>query len=121
MCCILCPGLAHVYKPVLAMLAGKLLGLHSGDGHGMWSLAYAPGQGPQHIFSWRTSHDVQLAPQLLALHSSESGSFYSIVNAHTGKEVGSGRLGFLVSQVGASCAWCFLFLLLLFGNLCKKL
>ena len=60
---------------------------------------------------------MQLAPQLIVLHSSESGSFYSIVNAHTGKEVRSGRLGFLVLQVGASCVWCFLFLLLLFGNL----
>ncbi len=79
--------------------AGKLLGLHSGDGHVMWSLSYPHDEAPQQIFSWRSSHDLQRAPELVALHTSASASLYSIVNAHTGKEVGSGEIEFPVSQV----------------------
>lgn len=76
-----------------------MFGLHSGDGHVMWSLTYPQSQAPQQIFSWRSSHDIQHAPELVALHSSESTSSYSIVNAHTGQEIGSGTLSFPVSQV----------------------
>ena len=79
--------------------AGKMLGLHNGNGHVMWSLAFPPGQAPQQLFLWRSSHDLQRAPQVLALHSSETTSSYSIVDAHTGKEVSSGIVDISVSQV----------------------
>ena len=36
---------------------------------------------------------------MLALHSSETSSSYSIVDAHTGKEVSSGTVDISVSQV----------------------
>ena len=81
---------------------GKLLGLHSGNGHVMWSLAFPKGQSPQQMFLWRSSHDLQKAPELLTLHSSETTSSYSVVDAHTGREVSSGTVDFLVSQVMCS-------------------
>lgn len=81
------------------MLAGKMLGLHSGDGHVMWSLTFQPGQAPQQMFSWRSWHDLQKAPELLALHSSNTTSSYSTVDAHTGSELSSGTVSFPVSQV----------------------
>lgn len=92
--------------------AGKMLGLHSGDGHVMWSLAFPQGQTPQQLFLWRSSHDLQKAPQVLALHSSETTSSYSIVDAHTGKEVSSGVVDMSVSQVMSirSYRWWYLFL-----------
>lgn len=83
----------------MSTCAGKLLGLHSGDGHVMWSLAFPEGQIPHQMFLWRSSHDLQKAPELLTLHSSEATSFYSVVDAHTGREVSSGTVGFPVSQV----------------------
>lgn len=81
------------------LIAGKLFGLHSGDGHVMWSLTYPQSQAPQHIFPWRSSHDIQRAPELIALHSSDSASSYSVVDAHTGQELSSAALSFSVSQV----------------------
>ncbi|KAL0052366.1 hypothetical protein WJX82_000955 [Trebouxia sp. C0006] len=84
---------------VLLSRSGKLFGLHSGDGHVMWSLTYPPSQAPQHIFPWRSSHDIQRAPELIALHSSDSASSYSVVDAHTGQELSSAALSFPVSQV----------------------
>ena len=86
--------------------AGKLLGLHSGDGHVMWSLAFPEGQTPQQMFLWRSSHDLQKAPQLLTLHSSETTSLYSVVDAHTGREVSSGTVDFPVSQVMCGTSPC---------------
>jgi len=83
----------------MPLIAGKLFGLHSGDGHVMWSLTYPPSQAPQHIFPWRSSHDIQRAPELIALHSSDSASSYSVVDAHTGRELSSAALSFSVSQV----------------------
>ena len=83
--------------------AGKVFGLHSGDGHVMWSQSYGQHQAPQHIFSWRSLHDVQHAPELLAIHSSRNSNFYSILNAHTGAEVASGKLQHPVSQVHTAC------------------
>jgi len=65
----------------------------------MWSLTYPLSQAPQHIFPWRSSHDIQRAPELIALHSSDSASSYSVVDAHTGQELGSAALSFPVSQV----------------------
>lgn len=79
--------------------AGKMLGLHNGNGHVMWSLAFPQGQAPQQLFLWRSSHDLQKAPQVLALHSSETTSSYSVVDAHTGKEVSSGTVDIAVFQV----------------------
>lgn len=83
----------------MLLIAGKLFGLHSGDGHVMWSLTYPSSQAPQHIFPWRSSHDIQRAPELIALHSSDSASSYSVVDAHTGQELSSAALSFPVSQV----------------------
>ena len=98
---------------VVLLIAGKLFGLHSGDGHVMWSLTYPQNQAPQHIFPWRSSHDIQRAPQLIALHSSDSASSYSVVDAHTGQELGSAALSFPVSQVCLAAhettAYCLLF------------
>ena len=85
------------------MLAGKLLGLHSGDGHVMWTLNFPQGQAPQRMFPWRSSHDLQKAPELLTLQSSESSSTYSVVDAHTGAELGSGSVNFPVTQVSFLC------------------
>lgn len=79
------------------------MGLHSGDGHVMWSLAFPEGQAPQQMFLWRSSHDLQKAPELLTLYSSETTTSYSIVDAHTGREVRSGTVDFPVSQVMYSC------------------
>ena len=79
--------------------AGKLFGLHTGDGHTMWSLTFNPSTPPQHIFTWRVSHDIQHAPEILVLYSGQSSSSYSIVNAHTGQEVKTGSLAHPVQQV----------------------
>ncbi|KAA6420005.1 MAG: ER membrane complex subunit 1-like [Trebouxia sp. A1-2] len=84
---------------VLLSKSGKLFGLHSGDGHVMWSLTYPQSQAPQHIFPWRSSHDIQRSPELIALHSSDSSSSYSVVDAHNGQELSSAALSFPVSQV----------------------
>lgn len=90
-------NVSPAYQCVVA--AGKVFGLHSGDGHVMWSQSYGQHQAPQHIFPWRSRHDVQHAPELLAIHSSRNSNFYSILNAHTGAEVASGKLQHPVSQV----------------------
>ncbi|KAL3141461.1 hypothetical protein ABBQ32_005026 [Trebouxia sp. C0010 RCD-2024] len=89
------------FRKLLVVLsrAGKMLGLHNGNGHVMWSLAFPQGQAPQQLFLWRSSHDLQKAPQVLALHSSETTSSYSVVDAHTGKEVSSGTVDIAVFQV----------------------
>ncbi len=90
---------SYKHLHLLLFIAGKMFGLHSGDGHVMWSLTYPLSQAPQHIFPWRSSHDIQRAPELIALHSSDSASSYSVVDAHTGQELGSAALSFPVSQV----------------------
>jgi hypothetical protein len=65
----------------------------------MWSLTYDPSTPPQHIFTWRVSHDIQHAPEILVLYSGQRTSSYSIVNAHTGQEVKDGSLAYPVEQV----------------------
>lgn len=89
------------FRKLLVVLsrAGKLSGLHSGDGHVMWSLTYPRHQVPQHILPWRSFHDLQRAPELLTMHSAAAFSSYSIVNAHSGRELGSGDISFPVIQV----------------------
>lgn len=82
--------------------AGKLFGLHSGDGHVMWSQSHGHKSAPQQIFFWRSQHDVQHAPELLALQSSQDQASFSIINAHTGAELSSGLLQHPVSQVTSS-------------------
>lgn len=42
--------------------AGKLFGLHSGDGHQLWSLGFEPGAAPERVLPWRTSHDTSQVP-----------------------------------------------------------
>lgn len=42
--------------------AGKLFGLHSGDGHQLWSLGFAAGKTPERVLPWRTSHDTSQVP-----------------------------------------------------------
>ena len=49
-----------------AWTAGKLLGLHSGDGRVLWGLALDPSCPPTHLKLWRTSHDAVHAPQVRA-------------------------------------------------------
>ena len=83
-----------------------MLGLHSGDGHVMWWLAFPEGQTHQQMFVWRSSHNPQKAPEMLALHSSGTTSSYSIVDAHTGREVSSGTVNFPVSQVMCNVQGC---------------
>lgn len=90
---------SYEFLHVVLFIAGKLFGLHSGDGHVMWSLTYPQSQAPQHIFPWRSSHDIQRSPELIALHSSDSSSSYSVVDAHNGQELSSAALSFPVSQV----------------------
>ena len=82
------------------MFVGKLSGLHIGDGHVMWTLTYPEHQAPQQIFPWRSFHDLQRAPELLTLHSAAASSSYSVVNAHSGKALGSGKLAFLLFRYG---------------------
>ena len=42
---------------------GTLAGLHNGDGHVVWSRAYGLGAAPTHLLPWRSSHNVQHAPE----------------------------------------------------------
>jgi len=50
-----------------ALRAGKLFGLHSGDGAVLWSLRFPAGAAPARVLPWRTSHDTaQVAPSRLA-------------------------------------------------------
>ncbi len=44
--------------------AGKLFGLHSGDGHQLWSLGFAAGEAPERALPWRTSHDTSQVPDV---------------------------------------------------------
>ncbi|KAK9825151.1 hypothetical protein WJX81_005905 [Elliptochloris bilobata] len=86
---------------VLLSESGKLFGLHSGDGHQLWSLGFAGGAAPERVLPWRTSHDTSQAPQVLLLGNSAGGrhAFYSVVDAHAGRQVAQGAVDLPVSQV----------------------
>ncbi len=84
--------------------AGKVFGLHSGDGHVLWSRSFGADRRPTHLARWRTSHDAAAAPEVLLLGNVPSGgsSFFVTLNAHTGAETGSGELPFEVAQVSTA-------------------
>ena len=46
---------------------GLLAALHNGDGHVMWSHHYGPDAAPTLLLPWRSSHDVQHAPEVKLL------------------------------------------------------
>ncbi|KAK9811605.1 hypothetical protein WJX72_006834 [[Myrmecia] bisecta] len=89
------------FRKMLVVLtqAGKLFGLHTGDGHVMWSITYSPAAAPQSVRLWRSSHDVYHAPEVVLLHSGDTGSFASVVNTHTGREISNTPLPYSISQV----------------------
>ena len=77
-------------------LTGKLFGLHSGNGRIVWQLAL-DGEIPlTRLFPWRSSHDTQHAPEVLALGTAPLSTgwqtAYAIFNAHSGRVVHSGVL-----------------------------
>lgn len=78
-----------------------MFGLHSGEGHVLWSRTFGLGRRPTHIAQWRTSHDAAAAPEVLLLGNDPCGgaSFYTTLNTHTGAETSSGELPFEVAQV----------------------
>ena len=57
--------------------AGKLFGLHSGDGHQLWSLGFAAGAAPERVLPWRTSHDTSQVP-----HRAEQQCFVPMCTGH---------------------------------------
>ena len=79
--------------------AGKLFGLHSGNGHPLWALKLPVEHKPQQILPWRTMHDVQHAPEIVALHTHGSASGFTVINAHTGDVVSSHEFDSSVDQV----------------------
>ena len=81
--------------------AGRVFGLHSGDGRQLWSLSYPPTVRLAHAALWRTSHDTATPPQVLLLGSTQDGhTFYSVLDAHHGVPTSEGTLPYPVSQVG---------------------
>lgn len=80
--------------------AGKVFGLHSGDGHLLWSLSFPADRRPSRLALWRTSHDAASAPEVLLLGNLPSGdAFYTTLNAHSGAVTSSGDLPFRMDQV----------------------
>lgn len=73
-----------------AVAAGKLFGLHSGDGRILWSAALDRSQNLSRLFLSASSHDTQHAPQVLLLGSNPAGGSYLVVNAHSGQAVDQG-------------------------------
>ena len=59
---------------------GTLAGLHNGDGHVVWSRSYGLGAAPTHLLPWRSSHDVQHAPE--ARFTSAIGSIVIAIKRH---------------------------------------
>ena len=98
------PVIRSLYFSVILewLAAGKVFGLHSGDGHVLWSRGFGADRRPMHLAHWRTSHDAAAAPEVLLLGSVPSAgrAFFVTLNAHTGAETGSGELPFEVAQVG---------------------
>lgn len=93
--------LQHGFFRVWGLHAGKVFGVHSGDGHVLWSRALGGGRRPTHLALWRTSHDAAAAPEVLLLGNvpSSGAAFFATLNAHTGAETSSGQLPFKVAQV----------------------
>ena len=84
--------------------AGKLFGLHSGNGHPLWAVMLPAEHKPQQILPWRTMHDVQHAPEIVALHTHGGASGFAVINAHTGDVVSSQEFDFPVDQVSLPAA-----------------
>ncbi len=81
--------------------AGRVFGVHSGDGRQLWSLSYSPTVRLAHAALWRTSHDAATPPQVLLLGSTQDGhTFYSVLDAHHGVQTSEGTLPYPVTQVG---------------------
>ncbi len=54
---------------------GLLAAVHNGDGHVMWSHHYGSDAAPTLLVPWRSSHDVQHAPEVQAPLLSNRHSF----------------------------------------------
>lgn len=86
--------------------AGRVFGLHSGDGRQLWSLSYPPTVRLAHAALWRASHDAATPPQVLLLGSTQDGrTFYSVLDAHHGVQTSEGTLPYPVTQVGLRPSW----------------
>lgn len=83
----------------MLLAAGKVFGLHSGDGRQLWALTPPASAAVSHAALWRTSHDAARAPEILLLGEGEGRGFYATVNAHTGKELSRAALPFRPAQV----------------------
>lgn len=54
-----------------------------------------------HAGLWRTSHDTARAPEVILLgHAEGGGTYYSVLDAHSGNQTASGTLPYSVTQVG---------------------
>lgn len=103
------------FRKLLIVLtkAGKLLALHSGDGHVVWSLllpAFRKSdecQAPSVVkfFPWQVPHQHALDENPMVLIVGKCGVGYnalgilSFVDSHTGKELESHKLSYSISQV----------------------
>jgi hypothetical protein len=66
---------ANGFRKLIVSLAacGKLLALHNGDGHVVWSVNFGTGDAPHDVLPWRTPHDVQHAAEVRCSAAGASG------------------------------------------------
>jgi len=87
-------------------LAGKLFGLHAGDGRLLWTSSAALGPpeagSRKYLLEWRRFHDLTHAPELAVLVAGPGASVLHVVNAHTGEQLQEQELPYGVDKVGGS-------------------
>eukprot|EP00873_Tetraselmis_striata_P009215 jgi/Tetstr1/429479/TSEL_019386.t1 len=91
------------FRKLLVVLtaAGKLLALHNGDGHVVWSLSFGVAAAPQVLRLWQEPHSLKVSPKVMVMRMDGDRPGYSVVDAHTGKEVDTGALAGPVAQLMA--------------------
>ena len=81
------------------LFAGKVFGLHSGDGRILWSATLDKEIPLSRLFLSASSHDPQISPQALLLGSSNGKSSSVVINAHTGQVLEQNSLPGTVEKV----------------------
>ena len=104
-----CAGCQHSAARQLPLrAAGKLLGLHSGDGRVLWSLNLDMPTAQAQLLPWQLPRNASRAPQVAVLAMAASGAAWVAVDAHSGIAVDGGSLhgeaGTIQVRLAASAA-----------------
>lgn len=80
--------------------AGKVFGLHSGDGRILWSMSLDGPAPYTRMFVSASSHDPHHSPQVLLLGFTAQQGAYLVLDAHSGQSIDQGQLTGGLEKVG---------------------